>query len=181
MKLLGVVLAGGRSSRFGSDKAAALYRDRSLLDHAIAALEPVVAEVAVVGRTHPALRAIADLPAPGLGPLGGLNGALALATAKGFDAVLSIPCDVPDLGTVLSRLIDNGGPAIFADLPVCGLWPARLSRALDTRLRGEAERSVRGWAAACGARVLSGPGLPGVNTPDDLARLKRPTNRVIPA
>lgn len=179
MRLLGVVLAGGRSSRFGSDKALALYRGVALLDHAVAALEPLVAEVAVAGRTHPGLRTIADSPAPGLGPLGGLNGALALAAAEGFDAVLSVPCDVPDLDSVLPLLLDDGGPATFADLPVCGLWPARLSEALAVRLRTGSERSMRGWAASCGARVLPGPGLAGVNTPADLARLAPPTNRVL--
>ena len=134
-----------------------------------------------LGRTHPGLRTIADLPAPRLGPLGGLNGALALAAAEGFDAVLAVPCDVPELNTVLSLLLEDGGPATFADLPVCGLWPARLSEALAVRLRTGAERSMRGWAAACGARVLPGPGLAGVNTPADLARLAPPTNRVLPA
>src|SRR3546814_3555756 len=40
VKTLGAVLAGGRSSRFGSDKALAMLGGRTLLDHAQAALRP---------------------------------------------------------------------------------------------------------------------------------------------
>jgi putative hydroxymethylpyrimidine transport system substrate-binding protein len=38
MRVLGAVLAGGRSRRFGSDKALARYAGRTLLDHALHAL-----------------------------------------------------------------------------------------------------------------------------------------------
>lgn len=183
MRVLGVVLAGGRSSRFGSDKALALYRGRTLLDLAIAALDPLVAEVALCGRAH-RLRSIADRPVPDLGPLGGLNGALAVAAGEGFDAVLSVPCDVPELDTAALRpLLAGAGAAVFADLPVCGLWPVALASALDARLATGGSRSVAAFARDRGAVFLSGPGLapgqtpgltPGltnVNTPDDLARI----------
>lgn len=172
MRLLGVVLAGGRSSRFGSDKAVALYRGRSLLDHAIAALDPLVADVVLAGRAHPYLRTVADRPGPGLGPLGGLNGALALAAAERFDAVLSVPCDVPGLDAAgLRPLLAAGGAAVFADLPVCGSWPVALAAALDARLASGASRSAAAFAHGCGAVFVPGPGLANVNTPDDLARI----------
>ena len=41
----GVILAGGRSSRFGSDKLAARLGDRTLLDHAIAGVAAVASEI----------------------------------------------------------------------------------------------------------------------------------------
>ena len=175
MRLLGVVLAGGRSSRFGSDKALAVYCGRSFLDGAIAALAPLVAEIAVCGRAHGRLRAIADRPAPGLGPLGGLNGALAVALAEGFDAVLSVPCDVPllDADTLRLLIAPDERPYAFADLPVCGMWPASLACLLDGRLRSGAPRSAKSWVAACAAAVVPGPGLANVNAPEDLARLPR--------
>jgi molybdopterin-guanine dinucleotide biosynthesis protein A len=44
----GIVLAGGRSSRFGSDKLAARYGDSTLLDRAVAAAGAVASEVIVV-------------------------------------------------------------------------------------------------------------------------------------
>ena len=44
----GIVLAGGRSSRFGSDKLAARYGESSLLELAVSALETMCSEVIVV-------------------------------------------------------------------------------------------------------------------------------------
>ena len=44
----GVILAGGRSSRFGSDKLAARIGDRTLLDLAIAAVAAVASEIVIV-------------------------------------------------------------------------------------------------------------------------------------
>jgi molybdopterin-guanine dinucleotide biosynthesis protein A len=44
----GIVLAGGRSSRFGSDKLAARYGDSTVLDLAVAAVAAAASEVVVV-------------------------------------------------------------------------------------------------------------------------------------
>src|SRR3546814_5673419 len=60
VKTLGAVLAGGRSSRFGSDKALAMLGGRTLLDHAQAALRPHCDALIVVGRGE----GLADWPQP---------------------------------------------------------------------------------------------------------------------
>src|SRR3546814_20571783 len=75
MRLLGAVLAGGRSSRFGSDKALAMLDGRTLLDHAAAALGAHVETVVICGRHVPGMTGLADRPAADMGPLGGLNAA----------------------------------------------------------------------------------------------------------
>jgi molybdopterin-guanine dinucleotide biosynthesis protein A len=49
----GIVLAGGRSSRFGRDKLAEPFGGGTLLEAAIGGLEGVVSEVVVVGREGP--------------------------------------------------------------------------------------------------------------------------------
>jgi molybdopterin-guanine dinucleotide biosynthesis protein A len=81
-RVLGIVLAGGASARFGSPKWSAELAGRSLGARAVAALEPNTARVGVVAN-DPSLRALgvevrADLE-PGKGPLGALHTALAWA------------------------------------------------------------------------------------------------------
>jgi molybdopterin-guanine dinucleotide biosynthesis protein A len=82
-----IVLAGGRSSRFGGDKLAARYGDVTLLERAVAALVRVSAEVIVVlapgdarelpVATVPVVRAVD--PEPFGGPLVGLLAGLEAA------------------------------------------------------------------------------------------------------
>ncbi|WP_085809090.1 molybdenum cofactor guanylyltransferase [Sphingomonas sp. TZW2008] len=171
-RVLGAILAGGRSSRFGSDKADALLGGTTLLDHVAAALAPQVDALAVVGRVHPALTSIADVPAPGLGPLGALAGALRYAVDYGFSAVLSVPCDAPLLPADLRHILGEDGPAYLRDLPVIGWWPARLAAPLAQWLADDRPRAVRRWAAAIEARAVDVDRLPpNVNTPADLAAL----------
>ena len=175
MKVLGAVLGGGRSRRFGSDKALALLDDRTLLEHAVAALRPHCARVAVVGRAtrSAAAIAIADWPAPAMGPLGGLAGALSYARQEGFEGVLScgvdlvsLPMDLPD------RL--RPGPTFVADQPVIGLWPVASLAALEAILLGPGSHAMRAFTEAIGARPLTLPQpLPNINRPEDLTRLKR--------
>ena len=74
MRVLGAILGGGQSSRFGSDKAVALLHGLPLMDHASAGLRPHVEAVITVGRDWHGLVRVEDEPEPGLGPLGGLLG-----------------------------------------------------------------------------------------------------------
>ncbi|WP_420606440.1 molybdenum cofactor guanylyltransferase [Novosphingopyxis sp.] len=171
MKLLGAVLAGGRSRRFGSDKAEALYDGRRLLDHAAAALHSQCDAVVVVGRQDAAHVCVPDRPGPGLGPLGGLAGALAEADCHGFDLVLSCSVDnvalPPDLIALLSP-----APALLARQPTVGLWPPGLLPRLLAFIDADPVRSLRGFAAHTGARFVASPvPIPNINRPADLARL----------
>lgn len=169
-----MVLAGGLSTRFGSDKAEALFEGRALIDHAVALLAPHVEAVAVVGRDRAGLPRIDDRPAPGLGPLGGIAGALRHAAAAGYQAVLTVPCDTPLLDpALLATLAASQEPAMLRGLPVCGLWPVRLADALEARLASQEDRSIRGWADVIGARRLEAPPIPNVNTPADLEAIRR--------
>lgn len=170
--ILGAVLAGGRASRFGSDKGAALFEGRALIDHALAALGRHCDALVVVGREWRGVASVPDRPAPDFGPLGGLAGALHHALAIGANRVLTLGCDtplVPDI--LLADLAARQTPALLNDMPVIGIWPASLSPLLDDFVVTDPRRSVRGWAARCGAVALAAPPLPNINTPADLDRL----------
>ena len=172
MKVLGAVLAGGRATRFGSDKALAALDGRALIDHAIASLMPYCETIVVVGRTAAPVACIPDLPLSDLGPLGGIAGALAYAADHGFDAVLTTACDTPALPVEVFAALRAGAPAYAAEAPTVGLWPARLAAPLLAHLLAGKPRAIRRWAETIGAAaVLPGVVLANINTQDDLTAL----------
>ena len=167
--VLGAILAGGQSRRFGSDKALAMLDGRPLIAHAIAALAAECSSVVVCGRDWPGHTTLPDRPGPGLGPLAGLCAALHHARMTGHGAVLTSACDLPHLPLgLLQRL--SPGPAIAAGQPTLGLWPASLADALEAHLLSGI-RSLFSWVEACGVRSVDCGPLPNINTPEDLAKL----------
>ena len=106
--LLGLVLAGGRSSRMGRDKAALQYHGRNQLDWACERLAPYVDQVFVSVRADQAddpVRAgrpqIADLQAD-IGPIAGIAAAQA---AHPDTAWLVLACDLPFLDDATLKLL----------------------------------------------------------------------------
>lgn len=98
----GIVLAGGRSTRFGRDKLREPYRGAPLLHHSVLALAQVCGEVLVAlapGDTRPELPKGIPLlvqhdPNEGHGPLAALAAALPNVTAR---TVLVAGGDMPEL------------------------------------------------------------------------------------
>ncbi|NIJ78685.1 molybdopterin-guanine dinucleotide biosynthesis protein A [Xanthomonas campestris] len=99
----GVVLAGGRSSRMGQDKALLPWRGRSLLEHMQALLRDAGAHKVVISGDRPDYAGIADAQ-PDLGPLGGL--ASAIDRVADATTLVVVPVDMPLLsGPLLDRLL----------------------------------------------------------------------------
>lgn len=171
-RLLGALIAGGRSRRFGSDKALALLGGRPLLAHALDALRGESDSVVVCGRLVAGERCLADVPAPGMGPLGGIAAALREAARRGFSAVLTVPCDTPLLPYGLARLLSAEGPAVVAGQPLLGYWPSSLASTLEAYLHRSADRSMKGWALEARARrVYLDEPIANLNFAADLAEL----------
>ena len=172
MTILGAVLAGGRSRRFGSDKGIAAWRGVSLIEHSLAAIRPFADAVVVCGRDWPDQGSLPDRPRPGLGPLGGLNAALTYAASHGYDRVLCVPCDTPVLSPELLReLINSGGAAFAAEAPVVSVWPAALSGLLENHMQTSNDRSMKGWAAVVGAEQITAGPVANINYRTDLDAL----------
>src|SRR5207253_9121742 len=82
LPIAGFVLAGGKSSRMGEDKASLRLEGHSLLDIACRKLLAITSEVFIVGsRKQFGAEAIEDIFAD-RGPLGGIHAALALGHAE---------------------------------------------------------------------------------------------------
>lgn len=173
MRLLGAILAGGASRRFGSDKALAQIDGKPMLAHVAERLSGQCDGLIVVGHDWPGIVRVDDCPLPNLGPLGGLAGALAYGAAQGFDAVLTSGCDLPGLPVDLrSRL---GSPnAIVQGQPTVGLWACELAEPIAKWLGSGADRSIRAWAIETGARRVDlGETLDNINTRADLSAFSR--------
>lgn len=103
----GIVLAGGRSRRFGGiDKGRLLVGGRSLLQRSLDALAPVTSRQVVAGGRPD--RVVATIPdqCPDQGPLGGLLTALAHLTTT---HALIVACDLPFLTADLLRAVQTAG------------------------------------------------------------------------
>src|SRR5215207_1605732 len=103
-QVVGVVIAGGRSLRFGGEKAVAVFAGKPLLLWAAERLGRVCETVAVNARpgTQAALMADAtglhvlhDIPGDPDGPLAGVHAGLRWAQGLGARSLAAIPCDVP--------------------------------------------------------------------------------------
>ena len=170
-RLAGIVLAGGRSARFGeADKLRVELRGRPLFQHAVLALAVLCREVVVVvaadGRGAPPLPTDAPVPIrvvrdqlPDAGPLAGLVAGL---EATDSELVLVAGGDQPDLSPPLLGLltgsIRNADAAVLAErdrprpLPAVVRREPALAAAL-ARLETD-QRSLRALIADLGPVVV---------------------------
>lgn len=180
--IVGAVLCGGQSSRFGSDKALADADGMPVGARVVAALRGGGADpVAAIGGTagpHLNIPTIADLR-PGDGPLPGL--ATALLWAK-TGLVVVAPCDLvllaaEDVAALVSTAKTHPGNAVVATRdgePQVSLavWPAERGRDI-LRVVDEGKRAFRAaidvidWVGV----ELPESALADADTPEDLARL----------
>lgn len=156
-RILGLILAGGKATRFGGgDKSLRLLNDRPLLAHTDERLRPQVDAIALSANGDPARFAAFDMQVladpedlPDAGPVAGLMAGLAFAARDGFDYLLVVPCDAPFFPTDLAaRLMEAMGDLhvqcarALSDgqaHPVFSLW--RIS-ALPT-IKAESEKGIR--------------------------------------
>jgi molybdopterin-guanine dinucleotide biosynthesis protein A len=88
----GFILAGGASSRMGTDKSQLLLDDQILIDRIADSLCSVANSITVVGgNSHPKLRSVPDVY-PKWGALGGLHAALHACSSRW---ALVVACDLP--------------------------------------------------------------------------------------
>lgn len=189
-----MVLAGGKSTRFGSDKASALLAGKPMLQWVLSAIEQVCSEVIVVAAQGQVLPEVAsDAPLrvvrdryEAAGPLAGMVAAFEDPPA---DVCLVVSCDAPLLAPDLLRhLVERIGGAAAACPEVAGqlqpLVAAYRPAVCLAPFRAAVERGERGVLRALreldGVVVLNedevrrfDPELrsfAGVNTPAELAR-----------
>lgn len=142
VRTIGVVLAGGRSSRMGVDKASVRVGTKTMLDHVVAALRNTTDEVVVVGlaETLADVGTIPDIGTPHRGPLAGL-----LAAVEAFPTSLLavVAVDQPWVRvSTLERLVGmtESLPAVPVDDGIrqttCAVYPSDALDGIRDELEG---------------------------------------------
>ncbi|HUG29822.1 MAG TPA: NTP transferase domain-containing protein [Candidatus Limnocylindria bacterium] len=196
-----IVLAGGRSSRFGGPKLAADLDGATVLEHATRAVEAVAGEIVVAVDPSNLPESIAARPirvvvdeAPFAGPLAALAGALQGVTTK---LAIVVGGDMPRLvPAVLEAMVDR---LTSADVDAVVLEDATHRQVLPFAIRVGPARVAATDALAAGDRSLvrfvdrlrstelaadvwraldpDGRTLDDVDEPGDLDRLRAPQMR----
>lgn len=189
--MAGIVIAGGRSSRFGGEKAVATLAGRPLLLWAVDRLARACTAVAVNARPGTAAEAMArahglpvlhDMPGDPDGPLAGVRAGLEWARGLGATQLAASPCDVPmapeDLYRAL-RAASAGGAAMAETAegrqPLCAVWPVAAFPELTAALAQGAHPPTWKLLEQVGAVKVrfDPPGLfANLNTREDLARFE---------
>jgi molybdenum cofactor guanylyltransferase len=189
-RVAGLVLAGGRSSRFGRDKLAEPIDGRTMLDRAIDAIGSVAGEITVVASPGASPRMRTGVPFVNddlafEGPLAGLaTGLRALDPA--IERVIVLGGDMPTaVPTVLRRLLDAldaHEAAVIADEERPRPLPLAVRRSVGglavDRLLDDGERRLRALLETLDVAVIppatwrvddpTGETLRDVDTPEDL-------------
>ena len=187
---VGVVIAGGRSLRFGGEKAVASFAGRPLLLWAVERLGRTCSRVAVNARPGTDAAALAsaqglellhDAPGDPDGPLSGVKAGLQWAQQVGAGSLAVCPCDVPLLPDDLhARLLAaaEGGAAMAETAegrqPMCAVWPVSALPMLTAALAGGAHPPTWRLLEELGAVKVrfDAPAFANLNTREDLERLE---------
>ncbi len=188
----GLLLAGGRSERFGGEKAVALFRGRPLMDVvsdcfagcAAFAVSAIAGSAAEAHAQAHALTILHDDPRYPSGPLVGVCCGLHWANEQGFDFLATAPCDAPllprDVFVPLMSSIGgaSGAYAVTAqgEHPLCAIWRVGLAAPLSQTLQSGLHPPVREFFAAYGVvRVLFDDErmFANANTLEELRQLER--------
>ena len=177
-KFNGVVLAGGLSSRMGSDKAQLSLDGQSLLERAKAVLAQAGAERVFVSSNTLNGDALPDIY-PQRGPLCGLHAALLADELP----IVAMPVDMPLLSAFDIQLLFNHGAQMesivtFVDhnLPIYVPNLISIRRYLERTLSGEGNTSIKRFLLANGSSQVNAEAqsrLVNVNTPQDWQALRQ--------
>ena len=207
--IIGIVLAGGKSSRMGGgDKALLPLGGRPLLAHVVERLAPQVAEIVLNANDDPdrfaafGLPLVADRLAGQMGPLAGIHAGLAWAKANRpeHSFVITVAADTPffpaDLVSRFCAATSMTDPKLVVSRsesgvhPVFGLWPVSLAPHLEDSLRRGARKALD-FVAAQQAREVAFPPIEiggravdpffNINRPEDLAEAEVLLSATAPA
>lgn len=187
-----LVLAGGQSRRFGSEKAMARLHGRTLLEWtasrlaqtggvlAVSAKKNSETEISSNERHWPVLHDADELPR---GALDGVCAGLAWAHVIGKSWLVTLPCDVPLLPEdYFARLFAAAGAhGAYAQSPhgiesLCAIWPVSALSFLQVAAKHPDQPALHQCLKDLGAKAVTfDADFFNVNTQEDLRALEATT------
>ena len=192
--ILGTVLAGGKSQRFGEDKSQVKLAGKSLIDHMLVEIIDEFKELLIVSNNtinfhnSEKISIIEDFE-KGLGPLGGVFSAMKWIkeNKKDYQWVSTFPTDTPFfkkqiLEDFLKKIKPEESKLFFIKSNntrhnIFGLWSVDLIDKLEESLEN-GDRKVENWANSVGVNIVNmnfekNDPFFNINTKEDLEKAKK--------
>lgn len=167
--ILGVILAGGKSRRFGSDKTKAQLAGKTLMDHTIGKLENEFKEILIVSNDktlsfeQEKIFTTPDIIDGQLGPLVGVLSAMIWAKKNNYNWIFTFPCDTPLFNKKIifeAKNEINNSPKNLLFIKsggkrhnIFGIWSIKLIDNLKKDVES-GTRKVEDWADKMNADIL---------------------------
>ncbi len=170
--ILGVVLAGGQSKRFGLDKSQVILNGKILIDYILSEIYDEFSEILIITNNeidHMNSKKISKIKdfKKDLGPLGGVLTAMKWVKQfnKNFQWIYTFPTDTPFfkkecLQDFLKKIKFHDSKLFFIKSNntrhnIFGLWSLKLLDQLEDDLINKGERKVETWANSIGVKVIN--------------------------
>ena len=169
--IIGVILAGGKSSRFGSNKSLSKLANNKLIEHVINKIDKYFPEILVVSNDsglkieNQKIKIIKDCIKGYLGPLVGVLSAMKYANSfeNKFKWIITFPCDTPFFEKlIIEKMIEKTTSPkekiyFIKDKKqrhnIFGLWSTSLESILEEDLKNNF-RKVDLWADKIGCNFI---------------------------
>ena len=198
--IIGIILAGGKSSRFGEDKSNIRLGSKTLLDHTIDKIEKEFSEVLIISNNkeynfkNKKIHTVKDCIEGQLGPLVGILTAMKWVNEnkKNYKWIASFPCDTPFFDTkLISKLNlktkETSKKLIFLNSDkkrhnIFGLWSMDLIETLEKDIKNSF-RKVEIWADKVGYESININTekfyrFLNINTKEDLEKAKENIDKI---
>ena len=195
--ILGAVLAGGKSQRFGEDKSQVKLNGKLLIDYILSEIIDEFNEILIVSnnqikfKNYENISLINDFKKD-QGPLGGVLSAMKWAKEKNnkYEWISTFPVDTPFfkkeiLQKFLSEINSEESKLFFIKSNntrhnIFGIWSIDLMKKLEDDLN-EGQRKVEVWANSVGVKIINMEFINkdpffNINTKEDLEKAKEKIN-----
>ena len=193
--VLGVILAGGKSSRFGSNKSLSKLANNKLIEHVINKIESYFPKILIVSNDsnlkieNKKIKIIKDCIEGYLGPLAGVLSAMKYANSykNKYKWIITFPCDTPFFNRIIIKKmfekINLAEEKIYFIKEkkqrhnIFGMWSTSLEKTLEDDLNNNF-RKVDLWADKIGCSfiekdVQNKNEFLNINTKEDLELAKK--------